>query len=95
MEVPLPDLATLQPATALDDLEASMLTAGQAILRRLLQTAWEPLDAVWGPPSWPLVARSLVEGRLVLMMGHQVPSEQSCSSAQFFTRLLVASPSRR
>src|SRR5215212_4115007 len=31
----------------------------------------------------------------VLMMGHQVPSEQPCSSAQFFTRLLVANLSHR
>ncbi len=44
VEVPLPDLATLRPATALDDLEASILTTGQAILRRLLQAAWEALD---------------------------------------------------
>ena len=39
VEVPLPDLATLRPAMALDDLEASILTTGQAILRRLLQAA--------------------------------------------------------
>ncbi len=45
VEVPLPDLATLRPATALDDLEASILTTGQAILRRLLQAAWVALDA--------------------------------------------------
>ena len=31
----------------------------------------------------------------VLMMGHQVPSEQWCSAAQFFTRLLVANRRRR
>ena len=44
VEVPLPDLATLRPATTLDDLEASILTTGQAILRRLLQAAWQALD---------------------------------------------------
>ncbi len=44
VEVPLPDLTALQPTTALDDLEATVFTAGQAILRRLLQAAWEALD---------------------------------------------------
>ena len=45
VEVPLPDVTTLQPTTALDDLETTIFTVGQAILRRLLQAAWEALDA--------------------------------------------------
>ncbi len=44
VEVPLPEVTTLQPATALDELEATIFTTGQAILRRLLQAAWEALD---------------------------------------------------
>jgi hypothetical protein len=44
VDLPLPDLTTLQPTTALDDLEASVFIVGQAILRRLLQAAWEALD---------------------------------------------------
>ena len=45
VEVPLPEVTTLQPATALDDLEATVFTTGQTILRCLLQAAWEALDA--------------------------------------------------
>ncbi len=44
VEVPLPDVATLQPTTALDELEATVFTTGQTILRRLLQAAWEAID---------------------------------------------------
>jgi hypothetical protein len=43
--LPTPDVSTLQPATTLDDLEATTLTTGMTILRRLLQLAWEQLDA--------------------------------------------------
>ena len=44
-DLPLPDLTTLRPATALDELEATVFTTGQAILRRLLEVAWETIDA--------------------------------------------------
>lgn len=44
-DLPTPDLAALQPATTLDDLEATTLTTGMRVLRRLLQLAWEQLDA--------------------------------------------------
>ncbi len=40
-DLPLPAITTLQPATALDELETTVFTTGQAILRRLLQAAWE------------------------------------------------------
>ena len=45
VDLPLPDVAALRPATVLDDLETSVLTTGQAILRRLLHAAWEAIDA--------------------------------------------------
>ena len=44
-ELPLPDVTTLQLTTVLDDLEATVFTVGQAILRRLLQAGWEVRDA--------------------------------------------------
>ncbi len=44
-DLPLPDLTTLQPATALDELETTVFTTGQTILRRLLEVAWETIDA--------------------------------------------------
>ncbi len=44
VELPLPDVTTLRPATALDELEATVFTTGQTILRRLLQAAWEAID---------------------------------------------------
>jgi hypothetical protein len=43
--LPSPDLRTLQPATTLDDLEATTLTTGMSVLHRLLQLTWEQLDA--------------------------------------------------
>src|ERR687885_2297421 len=44
VELPLPDVTTLRPATALDELETTVFTTGQTILRRLLQAAWEAID---------------------------------------------------
>ena len=44
VDLPLPDVTTLQPTTALDELEATVFTTGQTILRRLLQAAWEAID---------------------------------------------------
>ncbi len=44
-DLPLPAITTLQPATALDELETTVFTTGQAILRRLLEVAWETIDA--------------------------------------------------
>ncbi len=44
VEVPLPDVTTLQPTTALDELETTVFTTGQTILRRLFQAAWEAID---------------------------------------------------
>jgi len=40
-----PDVATLQPETALDVLEAATQETGQAILRRLLHAQWDQIDA--------------------------------------------------
>jgi len=40
-----PDVATLQPETALDALEARTQETGQAILRRLLHAQWDEIDA--------------------------------------------------
>jgi len=40
-----PDVATLQPETALDALEAATQETGHAILRRLLHAQWEQIDA--------------------------------------------------
>jgi len=44
-ELPQADLASLRPETALDDLEATTQTTGNAILRRTLQAQWDLLDA--------------------------------------------------
>jgi hypothetical protein len=43
--LPEADLASLRPETALDDLEASTHTTGNAILRRTLQAQWDVVDA--------------------------------------------------
>ncbi len=43
-DLPAPDVAALQPATALDQLEATTQTTGTAILRRVLQAEWELID---------------------------------------------------
>jgi hypothetical protein len=43
-DLPTPDPAALQPATALDDLETTTHETGNAILRRILQAQWETLD---------------------------------------------------
>ncbi len=40
-DLPVPDVAALQPETALDQLEATTQTTGHAILRRVLQAEWE------------------------------------------------------
>jgi hypothetical protein len=42
---PAADVTALQPATALDDLETTTYTTGNAILRRVLQAQCELLDA--------------------------------------------------
>ncbi len=39
------DVASLQPETALDALEASTQETGTAILRRLLHAQWKEIDA--------------------------------------------------
>ena len=44
-ELPEADLASLRPETALDDLEATTQTTGNAILRRTLQAQWDLVDA--------------------------------------------------
>jgi hypothetical protein len=44
-DLPTPDVATLQPATALDDLETTLQTTGNVVLRCLLQAAWDAIDA--------------------------------------------------
>ncbi len=44
-ELPAPDVAALQPTTALDDLETVTQQTGNAILRRALQAQWELIDA--------------------------------------------------
>ncbi len=44
-DLPEADVTTLQPDTALDDLEATTHTTGTAILRRVLQAQWETIDA--------------------------------------------------
>ena len=43
-DLPAADVTTLQPETALDDLETTTHTTGTAILRRVLQAQWELLD---------------------------------------------------
>jgi len=44
-DLPAPDLATLAPETALDDLEQTTYDTGNAILRRTLQARWDLVDA--------------------------------------------------
>ena len=44
-DFPAADVAALQPATALDDLETTTYTIGNTILRRVLQAQWETIDA--------------------------------------------------
>ena len=44
-DLPAADAATLQPDAALDNLETTTHTTGNAILRRVLQAQWELLDA--------------------------------------------------
>ena len=44
-DLPTQDPTTLQPETALDDLETATHETGNAILRRVLQAHWEMLDA--------------------------------------------------
>ncbi|GAC1456108.1 MAG: hypothetical protein PVSMB4_16400 [Ktedonobacterales bacterium] len=43
-DLPAADVRTLQPETALDDLEAQTQQTGHAVLRRMLQAQWEVLD---------------------------------------------------
>ena len=43
-DLPAPDPTTLQPDTALDNLETVTHETGNAILRRVLQAQWETLD---------------------------------------------------
>ena len=42
---PAADVTALQPESAIDDLETTAHTTGNAILRRVLQAQWELLDA--------------------------------------------------
>lgn len=44
-DLPPAELASLRPETALDDLEATTHTTGNAILRRTLQAQWDLVDA--------------------------------------------------
>jgi hypothetical protein len=44
-DLPATDVASLQPDTALDHLEATTPEIGTAILRRTLQAQWEVVDA--------------------------------------------------
>jgi hypothetical protein len=44
-DLPAANAATLQPDTALDSLETTTHTTGNAILRRVFQAQWELLDA--------------------------------------------------
>lgn len=43
-DLPAADVAALRPETALDDLEATTQTTGNAIPRRLLQVEWQRID---------------------------------------------------
>jgi len=53
-DLAMPDVAALQPETALDALETTTQEAGNAILRRLLHAQWDQIDAA-------LVARHCVQ----------------------------------
>ena len=44
-DLPPADVAALQPATALDDLEQTTHDVGNAVLRRVLQAQWDTIDA--------------------------------------------------
>ncbi len=44
-DLPTTDVSTLQPETALDDLETTTHETGNAILRRTLQAQWDLIDA--------------------------------------------------
>ncbi len=44
-DVPATDITTLQPETALDELETTTHETGNAILRRVLQAQWDLIDA--------------------------------------------------
>ncbi len=44
-DLPATDVATLQPETALDELEMTTQETGNAILRRTLQAQWDLIDA--------------------------------------------------
>ena len=44
-DLPAADVTTLQPETALDELETTTSEIGTAILRRTLQAQWEVIDA--------------------------------------------------
>jgi hypothetical protein len=43
-DFPQTDLTTLKPETALDDLETTTHTTGNAILQRTLQAQWDVID---------------------------------------------------
>src|SRR5918997_453599 len=43
-DLPVTDVTTLQPETALDDLETTTHETGNAILRRVLQAQWDTID---------------------------------------------------
>ncbi len=43
-DLPAPDVTALPPETALDQVEATTLTTGTAILQRVLQAEWELVD---------------------------------------------------
>ena len=44
-DLPATDVSTLQPETALDELETTTHETGTAILRRTLQAQWDLIDA--------------------------------------------------
>ena len=44
-DLPPTDISTLQPETALDELESTTHETGNAILRRTLQAQWDLIDA--------------------------------------------------
>jgi len=45
-DLPAADVTALQPDTALDDLETTTHTIGNALLRRVFQAQWDAIDAV-------------------------------------------------
>ncbi len=44
-DFPAAAVAALQPQTALDDLETTTSTTGNAVVRRVLQPQWQTIDA--------------------------------------------------